>query len=165
MRIIQLGFRCLEIICSVGLLVLMILIRNVDVTSGWIMRIVVSLSRNHVRIRMLTSLSLALLPFTLSMLSIILRESLLDELLLRLHPICSLPPSSIFQSYPSTSSVHWLLGVKARHGLPCGSISLQHFPRRYSIYQHLVRGCSLFLWLSPFILLSHSARLRNFHPT
>jgi hypothetical protein len=40
-RSFQLALRCLEIICSVGLLVLMILIRGIEPTTGWIMRIVV----------------------------------------------------------------------------------------------------------------------------
>lgn len=42
MRIIQLVLRCLEILGACGQLVMMILIRKVDITSGWIMRIVVS---------------------------------------------------------------------------------------------------------------------------
>ena len=41
MRIIQLVLRCLELPCAIGLLVLMILIKGVDVAAGWIMRIVV----------------------------------------------------------------------------------------------------------------------------
>jgi hypothetical protein len=41
-RSLQLVLRCFELICSVGLLVLMILIRDVAQTTGWIMRIVVS---------------------------------------------------------------------------------------------------------------------------
>ncbi|PBP22330.1 hypothetical protein BUE80_DR006876 [Diplocarpon rosae] len=39
MRIIQLVLRCLELIAALGLLVLMILIKGVDVSTGWIMRI------------------------------------------------------------------------------------------------------------------------------
>lgn len=47
MRIIQLVFRCLEILCSVGLLVMMILIRGVDSATGWIMRIVPGVAILH----------------------------------------------------------------------------------------------------------------------
>lgn len=43
MRIAQLVLRSLEVIAACGLLVMMILISGVDVTTGWIMRIVVSL--------------------------------------------------------------------------------------------------------------------------
>lgn len=42
MRIIQFILRALELIAGCGLLVLMILISGVDVTTGWIMRVVVS---------------------------------------------------------------------------------------------------------------------------
>lgn len=42
MRIIQFVLRSLELIAGCGLLVLMILISGVDVTTGWIMRVVVS---------------------------------------------------------------------------------------------------------------------------
>ena len=42
MRIIQLVLRCLEILCAIGILVMMILIKGVDAATGWIMRIVVS---------------------------------------------------------------------------------------------------------------------------
>jgi hypothetical protein len=45
MRIVQLVLRCFEIIAACGLLVMMILIRNVDEITGWIMRIVVSVCR------------------------------------------------------------------------------------------------------------------------
>jgi hypothetical protein len=41
MRIIQLVLRCLELPCAIGLLVLMILIKGVDVAAAWIMRVVV----------------------------------------------------------------------------------------------------------------------------
>jgi hypothetical protein len=41
MRIIQLVLRCLELLCACGLLAMMILIRGVDTSTGWIMRIVV----------------------------------------------------------------------------------------------------------------------------
>lgn len=41
MRIIQLVLRCLELLSAGGQLVMMILIRNVDASTGWIMRIVV----------------------------------------------------------------------------------------------------------------------------
>ena len=44
MRIVQLILRCLEMLCAIGLLVLMILIKGVDVAAGWIMRIVVCYS-------------------------------------------------------------------------------------------------------------------------
>lgn len=43
-RIVQLVLRCLEVIVSIGLLVIMILIKGVDASTGWIMRIVVRLS-------------------------------------------------------------------------------------------------------------------------
>lgn len=39
MRIFQLVLRCFELLCSIGLLVFMILIRGVDASTGWIMRI------------------------------------------------------------------------------------------------------------------------------
>lgn len=42
MRIIQLVLRCFELIAALGLLVLMILIKGVDASTGWVMRIVVS---------------------------------------------------------------------------------------------------------------------------
>jgi hypothetical protein len=45
MRIVQLVLRCLEMLCAMGLLVLMILIKGVDVAAGWIMRIVVCYSK------------------------------------------------------------------------------------------------------------------------
>jgi hypothetical protein len=45
-RIIQLVLRCFEILCSAGLLVMMIMIRGVDPGTGWIMRIVVSAGEN-----------------------------------------------------------------------------------------------------------------------
>ncbi|KAH8597239.1 hypothetical protein B0O99DRAFT_651083 [Bisporella sp. PMI_857] len=38
-RICQLALRCLEALASIGLLVMMILIRNVDAATGWIMRV------------------------------------------------------------------------------------------------------------------------------
>ncbi|KAG9249328.1 hypothetical protein BJ878DRAFT_579589 [Calycina marina] len=46
-RICQLILRCLELIVSCGLLVMMILIRNVDATTGWIMRIVPGVAILH----------------------------------------------------------------------------------------------------------------------
>lgn len=48
MRIIQLVLRCLEILAACGLLVMMILIRNVDNITGWIMRIVVSVVNSFI---------------------------------------------------------------------------------------------------------------------
>ncbi|RFU35651.1 hypothetical protein B7463_g695, partial [Scytalidium lignicola] len=39
MRIVQWFLRCFELICAIGLLVLLILIKGMDTTSGWIMRI------------------------------------------------------------------------------------------------------------------------------
>lgn len=42
MRIIQFVLRCLELLAALGLLVLMILIKGVDPTTGWVMRIAVS---------------------------------------------------------------------------------------------------------------------------
>ncbi|KAI9054994.1 hypothetical protein LZ554_002137 [Drepanopeziza brunnea f. sp. 'monogermtubi'] len=39
MRIIQLGFRCFQLVAALGLLVLMILIKGVDAAAGWIMRV------------------------------------------------------------------------------------------------------------------------------
>jgi hypothetical protein len=44
MRNIQLVLRCFELLCGIGLLVMLILIKGIDVTTGWIMRIVVSYS-------------------------------------------------------------------------------------------------------------------------
>ncbi|EKD17781.1 uncharacterized protein L3040_002150 [Drepanopeziza brunnea f. sp. 'multigermtubi'] len=38
-RIIQLGFRCFQLVAALGLLVLMILIKGVDAAAGWIMRV------------------------------------------------------------------------------------------------------------------------------
>ena len=43
MRIIQLVLRCFELLAALGLLVLMILIKGVDASTGWVMRIVVCL--------------------------------------------------------------------------------------------------------------------------
>jgi hypothetical protein len=42
MRKVQLVLRCFELLCAVGLLVVLILIKGIDATTGWIMRIVVS---------------------------------------------------------------------------------------------------------------------------
>ncbi|KAL2061058.1 hypothetical protein VTL71DRAFT_9110 [Oculimacula yallundae] len=47
MRIIQLLLRCLELIAALGLLVLMILIKGVDASTGWIMRIVPGVAILH----------------------------------------------------------------------------------------------------------------------
>jgi len=41
-RIVQLVLRYIESLAAVGLLVMMILIRGVDVSTGWILRITVS---------------------------------------------------------------------------------------------------------------------------
>jgi len=46
MRIAQLVLRCTELLCASGLLVMVILIRGVDVSTGWIMRVAVSTSQN-----------------------------------------------------------------------------------------------------------------------
>jgi hypothetical protein len=45
MRNIQLVLRCFELLCGIGLLVILILLKGIDVTTGWIMRIVVSYSK------------------------------------------------------------------------------------------------------------------------
>jgi hypothetical protein len=42
MRNVQLVLRCFELLCAVGLLAMLILIKGIDVTTGWIVRIVVS---------------------------------------------------------------------------------------------------------------------------
>jgi hypothetical protein len=42
-RYFQIGFRALELLGAVGLLVLMIIITNVDPVTAWIMRIAVGL--------------------------------------------------------------------------------------------------------------------------
>ena len=47
MRIVQLVLRCLELLCAIGLLVLMILIKGVDATAAWIMRIVPGVAILH----------------------------------------------------------------------------------------------------------------------
>ena len=47
MRIIQLILRCLEMLCSAGLLAMMILIRNIDTATGWIMRIIPGVAILH----------------------------------------------------------------------------------------------------------------------
>jgi hypothetical protein len=43
----QLALRCLELLCAIGLLVLLILVKGIDVTTGWIMRIVVGCTEVH----------------------------------------------------------------------------------------------------------------------
>lgn len=43
MRVVQLGLRVLELIASVGLLVLMIIITNIEPQVGWVVRITASL--------------------------------------------------------------------------------------------------------------------------
>ncbi|KAG4435685.1 hypothetical protein IFR05_008820 [Cadophora sp. M221] len=47
MRIIQLVLRCFELIAALGLLVLMILIKGVDASTGWVMRIVPGVAILH----------------------------------------------------------------------------------------------------------------------
>ncbi|KAH7384886.1 hypothetical protein BKA64DRAFT_748368 [Cadophora sp. MPI-SDFR-AT-0126] len=47
MRIIQLVLRCFELIAALGLLVLMILIKGVDASTGWVMRIVPGIAILH----------------------------------------------------------------------------------------------------------------------
>ena len=47
MRIVQWILRCFELICAIGLLILLILIQGMDTTSGWIMRIAVSTWNFH----------------------------------------------------------------------------------------------------------------------
>ena len=44
MRNVQLVLRCFELLCAVGLLIVLVLIKGIDATNGWIMRIVVSYS-------------------------------------------------------------------------------------------------------------------------
>ncbi|CZT10275.1 hypothetical protein WAI453_009368 [Rhynchosporium graminicola] len=48
MRIVQLILRCLELIAALGLLVLMILIKGVDPSTGWIMRIFPGVAILHI---------------------------------------------------------------------------------------------------------------------
>lgn len=40
-RIFQLVLRCFEVLCAVGLLVVLVLIKGMDATTGWVMRIIV----------------------------------------------------------------------------------------------------------------------------
>ncbi|KAK0129158.1 hypothetical protein ONS95_001094 [Cadophora gregata] len=47
MRIIQLVLRCLELLTALGLLALMILIKGVDASTGWVMRIVPGVAILH----------------------------------------------------------------------------------------------------------------------
>ncbi|CAL3965437.1 unnamed protein product [Diplocarpon coronariae] len=47
MRIIQWVLRCLELIAALGLLVLMILIKGVDISTGWILRIAPGIAVLH----------------------------------------------------------------------------------------------------------------------
>ncbi|KAH7313042.1 hypothetical protein BKA65DRAFT_151054 [Rhexocercosporidium sp. MPI-PUGE-AT-0058] len=47
MRIIQLVLRCFQLIAALGLLVLMILIKGVDASTGWVMRIVPGVAILH----------------------------------------------------------------------------------------------------------------------
>ena len=46
MRIVQLVLRCFELLCAGGLLAMLIPIKGIDVSTGWIMRIVVSYSKS-----------------------------------------------------------------------------------------------------------------------
>jgi hypothetical protein len=45
MRIVQLVLRCFELLCAGGLLAMLIPIKGIDISTGWIMRIVVSYSK------------------------------------------------------------------------------------------------------------------------
>ncbi|KAG0649398.1 hypothetical protein D0Z07_4098 [Hyphodiscus hymeniophilus] len=47
LRIVQLILRCFELLCAIGLLVLMILLKGVDATAAWIMRIVPGIAILH----------------------------------------------------------------------------------------------------------------------
>ncbi|KAE9363726.1 hypothetical protein N431DRAFT_497523 [Stipitochalara longipes BDJ] len=47
MRNVQLVLRCFELLCAVGLLVMLILIKGIDATTGWIMRIVPGIAILH----------------------------------------------------------------------------------------------------------------------
>ncbi|TVY39760.1 hypothetical protein LSUB1_G003359, partial [Lachnellula subtilissima] len=47
MRIFQLVLRCFEILCAIGLLVFLILLRGMDSAAGWIMRIVPGVAILH----------------------------------------------------------------------------------------------------------------------
>jgi hypothetical protein len=58
MRIAQLVLRSTELLCAGGLLVMMILIRGVDVSTGWIMRVAVSTPQNSCSKKVLTPSSL-----------------------------------------------------------------------------------------------------------
>lgn len=94
---IQLTLRCLELLGAMGLLVTMILIKNVDVTTGWIMRIAVSAEsrKEYTAEFQLMVPSLALPYFTLSMGYIIWQDAPRAELQHRRLHICSLQHSSM----------------------------------------------------------------------
>ncbi|KAH8804772.1 hypothetical protein F5884DRAFT_425173 [Xylogone sp. PMI_703] len=47
MRIAQWILRCFELVCAIGLLILLILIKGMDTTSGWIMRIAPGIAMFH----------------------------------------------------------------------------------------------------------------------
>jgi len=118
MRIVQLVLRCLELLCSVGLLVMMILIRKVDASTGWILRVVVSCGRNVVHSeKVLTSFSLALPFSTQSTVSITWEGSLLEEPQHHLRPICYSQLSSTYPLCHFMSSALWFRRLRNLHGL------------------------------------------------
>lgn len=95
MRIIQLVLRCLEILCAIGLLVLMILIKGVDAGTSWIMKIVVGGHTRKEKKLGLTSPSLELLFSIRSTESTILEGSTLEGLRdPQHHTTCSLRSST-----------------------------------------------------------------------
>jgi hypothetical protein len=109
MRIIQLVLRCLELLCAVGLLVLMILIRGLDVSTGWIMRIVVRYSRHIMaaKVQILTLISPELLYFTQSTEYIIWEGKLQEDRQHHRRHTCYLLHSSTSLSHHSMPSALW----------------------------------------------------------
>ncbi len=163
MRIVQLVLRCFEILCAMGLLVLMILIKGVDVTAGWIMRIVVSFSPACDSVRALKHRSLPSQSCTHSTASITWEGSPPEEHPLLLPPTCSSHPSSMSPLCPSMPSLHWSPRPRIADG--------QHFSptkhlrqisrRQFSTSQLLEAVYTSSLWVFPSTLQSHSTKLPN----
>lgn len=109
MRIFQLVLRCFEVLCAIGLLVFLILLRGMDSVTGWIMRIVVGYLHiiNFPLRQILTFYSPALRYFTLFMVYTIWDENQMEEPQQLQRHICYLPHSSTYLSYHFMLSRLW----------------------------------------------------------
>lgn len=104
MRLIQLVLRCFELLAALGLLVVMIMIKGLEESTGWIMRIVVSRKNPRRLSKADTICSPASQSFTLCMACTILRVGRQDVRLPRRLTTCSSPRSSTSRSSRSTPS-------------------------------------------------------------